>query len=510
VERSTIGDVIRRGAQLFGDRTALVSDGRRHSYAELDETSTRLADALLTAGAAPGDRVATLMFNDAAHVVVFLAAAKARLVIVPVNRRLTASEVASVLASARPAVLLHDAALESVARAGTADPTVRLVRVGGDPAQGCSFETLVGKGFSTPPSVSVSGADTQAIYYTSGTTGTPKGVVRSHQSNMYMAWGYLAMMPVRPDDSVFYAFPLTSAAFYGLTVPAWMQGAKVVMHREFDAARLIRDLCAEQVTHTALAPTMWEMLMADPTHRDHPPTSLRYALWGGSPIRAGTLARLAEWLPVPAGGVYGLTEATCVTACVGEDLVAAPSSCGRPTAGSMVRVVDSDRRPVPAGELGEVEICSLVCADGYYGNPDLTAEVFVDGWFRTGDFGCLDTDGRLSIVDRVKDLIISGGENIYPGEIENAVTGLSGVQEVCALGVPDEKWGETVCVFIAPRPGAEVTVDAVLDACRDRLAGYKRPRYVEFLPTLPKNSMGKFVKASLLDEWRSRLRGAAR
>jgi acyl-CoA synthetase (AMP-forming)/AMP-acid ligase II len=322
--------------------------------------------------------------------------------------------------------------------------------------------------------VTVDPSSTAALYFTSGTTGVPKGVVRSHRSHIHMALGYLAMMPVLPDDAVFYAFPLTSAAFYGLAVPAWFAGAPLVLQREFDAPRLVRDLVARGITHTAMAPTMWERLLA--ARADTVPARLRYAAWGGAPIRAATVERLASWLPVPVGGVYGLTEATCLTACVGNDAAEVPTSCGRPTAVTTIRIVDAERRPLPPGATGEVEISSLVSADGYLEDPRLTAELFADGWFRTGDLGSLDEQGRLFVVDRVKDLIISGGENIYPAEIENVVGVLPGVREVCAIGVPDDRWGESVCLFVAPEPGRILTAEEVRAGCAAGLARFKLPR----------------------------------
>jgi acyl-CoA synthetase (AMP-forming)/AMP-acid ligase II len=502
MERSSIAEVIRRGAELYGARVAVVSDGTEHSYRELDDASTRLANALLSTGAQAGDRVATLLYNGVLHLTVFIAAAKAGLVVVPVNRRLSPVEARKVLDNAGPRILIHDAALTELATAAAGDTGMQLVTT--DAAAANSFEALVSTGSPEDPGGGGGGEDLQAIYYTSGTTGVPKGVARSHASDMFQAWGYLAMMPVEPSDVFLYAFPMTSAAFHGLAIPAWMVGARVVLQREFDARLILGSLGNDEVTHTALAPTMWELLMSEPDYLDFKPARLRYAMWGGSPIREGTLDRLAEWLPVSVGGVYGLTEATCATACVGEHARIAPSSCGMPTAGTVVRIVDADRRPVPAGELGQVELRSLVTAQGYYNNRELTAESFIDGWFLTGDVGHLDEAGRLFVVDRVKDMIISGGENIYPAEIENVLTGLPGVQEVCVVGVPDEKWGETVCVFISTRPGVEVTAEDVMELCRQQLAGYKRPRHVHFLPELPKNSMGKFVKGGLVDEWRRR------
>jgi fatty-acyl-CoA synthase len=496
VQTSTLGEVMRRGADVHGDRVALIADGRSYTFRELDARSTRCAHALGAQGAVSGDRVATLMYNGLDHVVVFVAAAKLGLVVLPVNRRLAGPEIARILADARPRILLHDAALSELAAASVGDLAVDVVRAGGvvdgRPAMDSLTEGMPADDAGLPQ---VAEDDTQAIHYTSGTSGTPKGVVRSHRSNLYMAWTSLAVAPVLPSDTYLYAFPMNSAAFYGLAVPAWLVGARLVLHREFDARMVLQDLCAYGVTHTGLAPTMWEMLMAEPDYEQFRPDRLRYAVWGGSPIRAGTVERLSRWLPIPVGGIYGLTEGACVAWCVGEDAVAAPSSCGRPAPGSQIRIVSpGDRCAVGADVLGEVEIRSLVLADGYLDKPEMTAEVFADGWFRTGDIGRLDADGRLHVVDRARDLIISGGENVYPGEVENVVTALPGVQEACAVGVPDDRWGEAVAVFVAARAGVEMSAGEIDEACRAQLARFKQPRYVEFLPELPKNGVATAVR----------------
>lgn len=508
------GSLIRRSARRFGNREAFICDGFRFTYRDIQERSCRLANALLGLGLRPGERVATLLFNGHVFVEAFFALAKAGIIIVPVNRRLSDGEIVKILNDCQVSGLIYDAEFAASAEVFRQEvPSLRVLIAAakgatpdddsgyGSVTDSHHYHKILREAKAVEPGVPVEGTDIQAIYYTSGTTGMPKGVIRTHISNMFMIQASLIVAPMNVGETWFCALPMTSAALFGLGPCAWVVGGRTIAQRTFEPEEVPRLIQDEGVTHAILGPTMWEMTMAVPGFDRFDMSSLKYAFWGGMPLQVGTAERLREWLPVPCGGCYGLTEVPCVSWGVGEVARQHPTSCGQPAPFTSFRICDTDGQELQPGELGEVQIRSPILMKEYYNRPTETAEVFKDGWFHTGDLGYIDTDGNLFVVDRIKDMIISGGENIYPVEVENVISTMPQVAEVAVIGVPDPLWGQAVCAYVVPRPGEQLEPEQVIDYCRGRIANYKRPRHVRIVSEIPKNQMGKFEKVELLRRW---------
>ncbi|OXM61001.1 class I adenylate-forming enzyme family protein [Amycolatopsis vastitatis] len=495
VSASTWSEAIRSAAKLYPDRIAVVTDGTPWTYAEIDDYSSRAANFLLEEGLHPGDRVATLMYNDVNHLMLLLGCAKAGLVLMPINRRLNAVELEQVLRLADPHLVVHDPEFADSVSAFFAGHAGRrlLPRAMG----GRTLADAITSRSSADPGVRVSPTDIQVIHFTSGTTGTPKGVCRTYASNISVSRDTLAAIPQDENSVWAFEFSFTSASFWGIGAQVWLVGGTLRLSRKFDAPEMLEAL-RTTVTHAVLGPTMWEMLRQAAQSRSLHSKTLKAGFWGGMPIRRSSAERLVEWLGVPFGSAYGLTEAPCLTWNAGDDARKAPTAVGRPGRSTRIRVVGAQGEDLTDGGLGEILVKSDVTASAYFNAPELTSETFGPEWLATGDMGEFDAAGRLHVLDRSKDLIISGGENIYPAEIEAVISQLAVVQEVCVLGVPDDRWGEVPAAIVRPVAGAAIAPDAVLEHCTARLARYKIPKLVGVVAEIPKGDLGKFEKKKIL------------
>ena len=508
-----VADVVREHAASRGDAVAIEHDQRTLTYGELDERSNRLAHALRAAGVGTGDRVAYLDQTAPEVIELLFAASKLGAVIVPMNWRLAPSELAAVLRDSRARVL--------IAGNGYAEVAAELVsgrgELGGGPAElvdgrrelvlvGDQYEAWLAAHPARDPGGRGGAGDVIVQMYTSGTTGVPKGVLTTHRNLAAAAetsplWAF--------DGSTVSLTPLPMFHIGGIGwafVGLW-NGAATVLVRDFDPVAVLDTLERRRVTNAVFVPTMLQMLTGVPGAAERDFSELRSIAYGASPITTTVLKAALRTFRCPLFGIYGLTETTgAITQLDPEDhdpdgprshLL---RSAGRPYPWVELQIVDPDTGlPRGAREVGEVWLRAANVAAGYFNRPRETASALTaDGWLRTGDGGYVDEDGYLFLTDRIKDMIVSGGENVYPIEVEEVLSQHQGVLEAAVIGIPHARWGETVAALVVRRPGvAEVDADELVAFARERLAGYKLPRRVEFVEELPKTPTGKVLKREL-------------
>ena len=478
--------------------------GQSLSWRELDQQVRHLADSLARRGVRHGDRVVLLLTNRLEFVEAMLAANRLGAVAVPVNFRLSPDELAYIISDSDPAIIVVEQLLAPAVRAArSAVPDVRCVVVGDDPAAAGAdaerWQDVLAEAGEPHELVDVAENDPALIMYTSGTTGRPKGAVLTHL-NLHMqavtiicAWGSAGVTEISLA-----AAPLFHIAGVGTIVPMMLLGSTMVIHPSglFSATEILDVLESERVSVLFLVPTQWQALCADPsvTSRD---LALRVISWGAAPASDTLLRRMAEVFPEATNiAVFGQTEMSPVT-CVldGVDALRKLGSVGKPISTLAVRVVDAELRDVPAGEVGEIVYRGPTTMAGYWRNPEATAAAFDGGWFHSGDLVRRDEEGFVYVVDRKKDMIISGGENIFCAEVENALAAHPAIAEVAVIGRPHDRWGETPVAVLVPTDGeAAPTVQELAQWLAGRLAGYKKPTEVIVLAELPHNASGKVVK----------------
>jgi acyl-CoA synthetase (AMP-forming)/AMP-acid ligase II len=502
----TLGEMLPLSARKHPDRACfLFPDGGQQSFAETNERVNRLVSALGAAGVGPGDRLAVFALDSHRYMEIILAAMKTGAVYVPLNYRLQRAEVDVLLGFARPVMLFHDAQYGDLL-AGVAEdhPSLRHTVVLDDPGPG-GYEALLGGGEPVEPPVVCTDATTIALAFTSGTTGLPKGVIQSQRmiKNINLSGGieYLA----RPDDIRYTAAPTfhmsgVCGLFLGVSY-----GFTSLLLPQFDPATVLRFMAEDRVTAAFLVPTMISSILQCDGVDDHDYERLRLITYGAAPISPTLLRRAMDVFGCDFLQAFGAgTEAGLQAVLTPEDhrraLTDRPDllrSCGRPSFGVAMRLVDEDMNDVPHGQVGEVATRSDQLMDGYLDRPDDTARAFRDGWFRAGDMGYLDEEGYLHLHGRSKDMIIRGGENIYPIEIETALAEHPGVAQSAVVGVPDEHWGEIVRAFVTPANGQAPDAAGLAAHCSARLARYKVPAEFVILDALPTNASGKILKREL-------------
>jgi acyl-CoA synthetase (AMP-forming)/AMP-acid ligase II len=497
-----VGDIARRNGRRYPAKTAVVSGATRLSWAAVDERANRLATSLLAQGLRPGDRVAICARNTAEWPEMSFGLAKAGLVSVPINIRLSAPEIAHILADsgARAGILHTDQAPVA------ADPFGALEHVleigGSDTGRGDESALAAGRAVDPPPA-QLRPDDVQFILYTSGTTGHPKGVVHSHRAMLAQAADTAIVTEARHDDVTLGTTPSFTAGGMIRTVAGLYLGQTLVLHPKFDPEAVLDEIERSRVTMTTFIPTMLLRTLKALAEQPRDVSSLRRISYGSAPVPPGLAVEAMDRLGCDLQQRYGLTEAggqaTILTpedhrrAVAGEEHLLA--SCGRETPFAEIAVVDDEGRVLPAGETGEIVIRSDAVAVGYWNRPEATAATFRAEGLYSGDLGWLDEAGYLYIAGRKTDMVISGGFNVYPAEIERVIAGHPAVDLVTVVGVPDAEWGETpVAVVVAkgaPDPGLE---DQLRELCRGNLAGYKQPRRFEFRAELPLGPAGKILK----------------
>ncbi|NWG70930.1 MAG: long-chain-fatty-acid--CoA ligase [Parvularculaceae bacterium] len=498
-----LADILAEQAARHPGRIALRFEGRDLTFEELEERSDRAANALIALGLKPGDRFAWLARNLGVFWETFFGCTKAGIVMTPLNWRLAPAEIAQILADARPRLVAGERLfLDPLGQAGVAVGDAYFLEEDGPR----SFERLLAAGARGRPDHAPRQDDPVVQLYTSGTTGLPKGVVLAHRC--YFGSGAAGieagiLVPQFENESALHALPHFHVAGVNFGLMAMARAMPLIQHRVFDPAALVAEAQTGTPLNSFFVPAMILMLLEAAKAAQKPLLNFASVSYGAAPMPEPLLnAAMAAMPRARFTQFYGMTETTgSATYLPHEDH--APDrpqrvSAGKPLPGNAIRICDPETgRDLPQGALGEIRLRTPACMEGYWANRKATDAVIIDGWYRTGDAGRLDEDGYLYVLDRVKDMIISGGENIYPAEIENVLAAHPAVLEAAIVGKPDHKWGEVVKAFIVKRPGKEVSSAEICEFLKPKIASFKLPREVAFLAALPRNPSGKILKTEL-------------
>lgn len=498
----TFGAVIERHARERPDAVALRHQGRVTSFAGLNRLANRIAHALLRRGR-PGDRIAYLGKNSDSAIALTLGVAKAGMVLVPIVWRLAPEEIAYIVRDSEARILFADADLAAQARA--------LPDVPADVVEIDTLDDWLGDASETAPDVAVHADDVLLQIYTSGTTGRPKGAMLSHANatryRQYIDAADLDWLKDTPGESALLAMPFGHIAGVGQALLILLSAGEMIIHREFDPGAVLEAIETHRLRRLFLVPAALQMLLAHPGAATTDFSSLAYFSYGASPIPVPLLEAGMARLGCQFMQVYGMTETWGgVVALPPEDHDPARrhllAAAGKPMPGVEIRICDAGGRILGPGETGEIEIRSPSNMTGYWRQEEAThATLRDDGWLRTGDAGMIDAEGYLYIQDRIKDMIITGAENVYPAEVESALYGHPDVADVAVIGVPDAKWGEAVKAIIVPAPGAAPDPAAIIAYARERIAGYKCPKSIDFVEALPRNPSGKILRRELREPY---------
>lgn len=493
-----VPDMLANAVTRFGDRVCVREGGRQRTFTETSDRAGRLAAALVGRGLGPGDRLALLALNELEYTEIQVACQRAGITLVPLNFRLALPELVYLIADARPAALVHGPGFADHAAALGVAPTFHL----GAEGHGEPYEELLASGSSAPiPPTPVDPAAACMILYTSGTTGRPKGAVLSNLA----LWARMTSFGIdigQPPGAVFLQclplFHIASNLGYSFTYG----GGTNVFVQQFSPEAVFEHLRTDRPSHVLLVPTMITMLLDHPDIGDADFSSVDTVMYGASTIAPTTLARAIETMGCRFVQQYGMTETGGCSVLRPDDHDPARhperlASAGTDGLGFETRVVDIADVELPAGQVGEIVVRGPAVMTGYWNNEAATAEALRGGWMHTGDAGYRDAAGYLYITDRIKDMIITGGENVYPREVEDVLYAHDAVLEAAVIGVPDDRWGERVHAVVVCRPGRTATERELLEHCRANLAGYKTPRSLAFADAFPKNATGKILKTEL-------------
>ncbi|MEO0550778.1 MAG: fatty acid--CoA ligase [Pseudomonadota bacterium] len=507
----TLGDIPRVYTDEQPDAKAMKFEGRISNYAQLEQRTNQVANALSATGAKKGARVGYLAKNSDLYFELLFGAAKMGAVTLPIGWRLAPAEIAHILDDGEVSLLFVGAEFNELA-----DSAIKLL---GREIRIIDLETSSNDGFTAwrdqesveDPGITIEPSDTALQLYTSGTTGRPKGVMLTHK-NVLELWVNAGKLDLHwnrwtDDDVCLVAMPLSHIAGTGWGVVGLLNGAGLIILREFDPQIVLKLMEPEGISKMLMVPAALNFLLQMPGARDVDYSRLKLIFYGASPIPLDLLRQSMDVFGCDFCQQYGMTE-TCGTVVYlppedhdpnGNDRM---RSAGRAMPGVEIKVIDSEGRSLPPGQVGEITTRSSSNMAGYWNNEVATKSTIDDeGWLLTGDAGYLDEDGYLFIHDRVKDMIISGAENIYPAEVESAMFGHPDIAEVAVIGIPDDKWGEAVKAVVALKPGAAADQTGILEFTRSRIAAYKVPKSVDFVDALPRNASGKVLKRTLREPY---------
>src|SRR6266568_1691985 len=507
--------------KVYGNRQAVVCGDTHYTWIDFDQRTDALARGLASFGVQRGDRVAVLMLNCHRYLELYYACARMGAVIVPLNIRLARPEIVFILNDSESKALVVDKTFAPYTTGRDTFPTVQSLIFAGDetPAGMTNYEDVVSKGAHMQESVDqqMEDDDLSGLYYTGGTTGRAKGVMLSHKNVVSNAIHVILATGYSDRDVYLHAAPMFHLADIASTFALTMLGARHVFIPMFNPVHVLEAIQNEKITRTLLVPTMVNVVLNHPDVDKYDISSLHSLIYGASPMPVELLKKgLQKWGKVFRQG-YGMNETAPLLTMLDTldhitdgtpEQVRRLTSCGKEVLGVEVRVVNAEGEDVQPGEIGEIIARGPNIMLGYWHLPEATAAAIVDGWMHTGDLATVDEENYIYIVDRAKDMIISGGENIYSVEVENALYTHPAVLEVAVIGIPDETWGEIVHAVVVCKPGMQVTSDDLIEHSRTLIAGYKVPRSVEFSQdALPKSGAGKILKRDLRDKyWKGKSR----
>ena len=506
----TVGQTLSTQARLQPERLGARDLERAMSFRDWNDRACRLANGLLALGLSKGDRIAVLAYNRVEWAEIYVAVAKAGLVAVPINFRLTGPEARFICEDCNVAAIIAEAALSDIVdsiRDQLATPRGGFILIG-DPSPGwISYEALIADAAPAEPESEVSVEDPWCLMYTSGTTGNPKGAIRSHRGMAMLALMTEIELGLNRKDDALLVMPMCHANSLNFFTAFLYIGARVTIFSRptFDAALCLRTIGELGVTFSSLVPTHYTMMLDVPAAErgDAGFERVEKLMISSAPARIETKREIMDMFPNSGlFELYGSTEAGWVTYLHPEEQFDHLGTVGREVVGSApIRLLDDDGNEVPDGEVGELYSCSPYAFEGYWNLPEKTADAFRGDYLSVGDMALRDANGFIKLIDRKKNMIISGGENVYPTEIEAVLGQHPDVKDVAVVGQPDEKWGERVSAAVVLQDGSPLTATDLIDWSRDRLAAYKRPRMVMFLKPdeMPRNTTGKILHRVLRD-----------
>lgn len=502
-----LGEVLARWARKTPDREALVFKDKRYTYSQFNERVNRLANGLMGLGIEKGDKVAVLFMNCMEIVECYFALAKIGGVVVPNNFRLTGRELSYQIDQSDSKALIFGEMFQEVVNSIRPQlPKVKLyicVSEGG--VEGTiDYEKVVQEGSPEEPLVPVEDDDPAFIMYTAGTTGRPKGAVLTHKNQLMLAVNTSIEGGVGQPGKQLLVFPIFHQAATGALIIGVFLGATAVILDIPTLENIMTAIQEEKIQAVGLVPALWNWIVNHPNFKDYDLSSLEQGATGAAPMPLELKRKIVELFPnIRLSEAFGMTEtsASAVSA-KHEDILTKQGTVGRPMINVEARVVDDYDNDVPIGEVGEIVYRGPTVMKEYYNDPEATAEAFRGGWFHSGDLVRQDEDGYIYVVDRKKDMIISGGENIYPAEIEEVLYTHPKILESAVIGVPDPDWGESVKAIVVPKQGETLTEEDIIEHCKKNLASYKKPKSVDFVDVLPRNPQGKVLKFVLREKYK--------
>ena len=508
---TTLQDLVDRNARLHGDGLFQVFGERRQTFREYAERARRLASALHGAGLRVQDRVAILAMNCPEYLEVYGVGEVAPFIVTPVNFRLAPPEIQYVLRDSAPAVLFFEKQYEGTVESLREQLTSvrRYVCIGGPaPAWAEDYEAVLGQGSAAGPGLEVRPEHVHALMYTSGTTGRPKGAMITQASFLALLADWARELSADTGDRILLSMPFFHVGARSQGGAMTYVGGTMHILRSFDAQAVVATIQAEKITQVHLAPTLVQQVLDHPGQESCDFSSLKTLNYAAAPMPLTVLKRaLARFGRIMING-FGQTEGA---GCVLKKFYHRPegdardlkrlTSVGQGTTTTQVAILDDEDRVVPAGTVGEICFRNPSVMIGYWNNTPATIETLRNGWLHTGDVGCMDEDGFVYLVDRKKDMIVSGGENVYSREVEEALMSHPAVADAAVIGVPDPRWGEAVLGVVVVKPGQSLAADDLIRHCRGSIAGYKCPKRVEFVPQLPRLPSGKISKVTLREQF---------